>query len=90
MSDCKIKYITIERGEGKEDLKLSMDEARKLYHELDKLFGSEYSMATALLKPYTNTVYKGEMYKPPAGPLPSDWQSPRCEEVKFKQPYGSE
>jgi hypothetical protein len=84
MNDCKIKYITIQRGEGAEDLKLSLDEARKLYHELDKLFGSEYSMATQ------NPVYKGYMHTPlsPGWPLPSP--GPQCEEVKFKQPYGSE
>jgi hypothetical protein len=85
MNDCKIKYITIQRGEGAEDLKLSLDEARKLYHELDKLFGSEYSMATQ------NPVYKGEMYKPLSpGWHPSHRPIPHCEEVKFKQPYGSE
>ena len=82
MSDYEIKYISISRGEGAEDLKLSMDEARKLYHELDKLFGSEYSMATTA--PYTNAVYKGEFL-----PRLPDGQSlgPRCGGFEFKQAY---
>jgi hypothetical protein len=88
MSDCKVKYITIERGEGEEDLKLSMDEALKLYHELDKLFGLNYNKHPFYLP---STDHKGYMHTPVSPPL--KWQppqSPHCEGVKFKQPYGSE
>ena len=82
MSDCKVKYITIERGEGAEDLKLSMDEARKLYDELDKLFGLNYNKRLFYLP---LTEHKGHMYTPVSPPL--EWQSPHCEGFDFKQAY---